>query len=183
MQAPLSPRARPSVGPSPQAKEDSSPGRKRPKHFQEVVALDVSAAAQLLAGLRHHLQSAATAARTEEAQRHATQELLRKTRAELSSAAGPAGGAGAGSERAGASLVSAAHAKLQSVLPSWLLRDAPEPEVEDPRIKELETKVEELRRGCCRRATPRPWEEAGRDRGSRGSLSLPRAASSGFRCR
>jgi len=130
-------RARPSMGASPQ---DSSPGRKRPKH-QELGNLDVSAAAHLLAGLRHHLQSAATAARTDELQRHATQELLRKTRA--AAELGPA--APAGSERA-ATITSAAHAKLQSVLPSWLLRDAPEPEAEDPRIRELETKVEELRK-------------------------------------
>ena len=140
MQAPRSPsRARPSMGlgASPQ---DSSPGRKRHKH-QEAGNLDVSAAAQLLAGLRHHLQSAAAAARTDEVQRHATQELLRKTRA--AAELGPA--APAGSERA-VTITSAAHAKLVSVLPSWLLREAPEPEAEDPRIQELETKVSELRK-------------------------------------
>ena len=138
MQTPRSPsRARPSVGASPQ---DSSPGRKRPKH-QDACNLDVSAAAQLLAGLRHHLQSAAAAARTDEVQRHATQELLRKTRA--AAELGPA--APAGSERA-VTITSAAHTKLMSVLPSWLLREAPEPEAEDPRIQELETKVSELRK-------------------------------------
>jgi len=118
---------------------------KRAKTHHDPIFLDTTAAAHLLAGIRQHLQKAVSLSRAEEEQRKLTNELLRKTRLEA------AADAERSNENIGRaiSISSAAHAELQKILPSWLLRESSESEAEeeeeDSRFKEMEAEIRELK--------------------------------------